>query len=213
MLTVVHSALTAAMRRLLQESAVEGDLSAAVEANRKGLAQLSECLVKNPAIIDVHTHRLEMDWRAEGVPEDLACRAALVPVLVSAFGLTELAAKTKLRMSDLAAIFFGFEKRLNISWLGRLATVATAQTPWQREAASVALEELAANHRRLTAQLAMKQVKSKAGGKEQSLDSWVAAHHVALDRYDAMLAEWHAAGVVDLAMLLLANERLHALSA
>jgi NAD-specific glutamate dehydrogenase len=201
------------MRRLLQERAVEGDLSAAVDVNRKGLAQLGDYLAQNPTIIDANTHRLEMDWRAEGAPEDLARRAALVPVLVSAFGLTELGAKTKLRMSDLAAIFFGFERRLNICWLGRLATVSTAQTPWQREAAAVALEELAANHRRLTAQLAMKKAKSKAGGKEQSLDAWAAAHHVALDRYDAMLAEWHAAGVVDLAMLLLANERLSALSA
>ena len=71
------------------------------------------------------------------------------------------------------------------------------------------LEELASHHRRLTAQLAAR----KSTGKTQSVTYWAVQNKAALERYDAMLAEWRPVGAVDLAMLLLANERLSALTA
>ena len=209
MLLVIHAALARAMDRLIVEREQLAHLSAAIEASRKGLAQLSDWLRTHAHALDVNARRAEMDWRAEGVPDDLARRVALFPVLVSAFGLTLLAAKTKVPIGDLAAIFFDFEKRLEIAWLARLASQTAAQTPWQREAAATALEELAANHRRLTAELASR----KTQGKKCDVAGWAAQNAAALERYDAMLAEWRAVGAVDLAMLLLANERLSALSA
>jgi glutamate dehydrogenase len=209
MLMTVHAALTRAMDLLIGDKSRLANLSVAIDTNRKGLAELGDWLAKHAEAPDANAHRTEMDWRAEGVPADLARSAAMFPVLVSAFGLTALASRTKGRIAELAAIFFGFEKRLEIGWLCRLGTQSSAQTPWQREAAATALEDLADNHRRLTAQLAASKVK----GKTQSVAQWADHHSTALDRYDAMLAEWRAAGTVDLAMLLLANERLSALSA
>jgi glutamate dehydrogenase len=208
MLMTVYAALAPAMERLIGERDQLTNLSAAIDVNRKGLAQLRDWLAAHIEEPEPNAHRIEMDWRAEGVPADLARRTALFPVLVSAFGLTALAEKNKSRVAALAAIFFGFEKRLEISWLSRL-TLSAAQTPWQREAAAVALENLAANHRRLTAQLAAK--KAKEGGKAD-IAQWELRHKAALKHYDTMLAEWRAVGAVDLAMLLLANERLSALS-
>jgi glutamate dehydrogenase len=209
MLLVVHTATLRAMDRLIVEREQLAKLSVAIEASRKGLAQLGDWMRTHAHALDANVRRVETDWRAEGVPDDLARRVALFPVLVSAFGLTMLAAKTKVPIGDLAAIFFDFEKRLEIGWLGRLTSQSVAQTPWQREAAAAALEELASNHRRLTAQLAARKDKSKA----QNVAHWAAQNAPALERYDAMLTEWRAVGAVDLAMLLLANETLSALSA
>jgi NAD-specific glutamate dehydrogenase len=140
------------------------------------------------------------------VPEELARRVAHFPTLVSAFDLVALSAKTKASVGDLAAIFFRVEKRLDIGWLSRLTPGTKV---WERAAAQAALDELAEHHRRLTAQLAVK--RGKAG--QDVVDAWVHRNVEALERYDAMLAAGRAVGAVDLAMLLLANERLKALSA
>ena len=42
---------------------------------------------------------------------------------------------------------------------------------------------------------------------------WATQNAAKLERYDTLIAEGRAAGTVDLAMLLLANERLGAMSA
>jgi glutamate dehydrogenase len=207
MLLTLHAGLVRVMDRVLDNGGQLAKLSAAIAVNRKGLAQMGEWLTQHASAPDAAAHRLEMDWRAEGVSAPLAKRAAMFPVMVSAFGLTALAAQSKARIGDLAEIFFGLERRLDLGWLSKLAAQTAGQTPWQREAAAAALDDLGANHRRLTAQLAAKT------GKARDVGEWAANHGPALDRYDAMLTEWHAAGTVDLAMLLLANERLSGLSA
>ena len=72
----------------------------------------------------------------------------------------------------------------------------------------MAREKLATTHRTLTAEIVAKKLK----GKQHNLVAWEAQNAAKLERYDAMLAEGRATGAVDLAMLLLANERLSELS-
>jgi len=203
LLAVIHNALIQAMGRLLTHREELEHLSTSIDSNRKGLSQLGEWLARHGGA------STGTEAFAQSVPADLIQRVTLFPVLVGALDMISLAAKNKMKVGDLAAIFFGFEKRLEIGWLSRLPVPATPHTPWQREAAMAALEELAQNHRRLTAQLAAK----KAKGKSLDISHWAAQNAAKLERYDAMLTEWRAAGVVDLAMLLLANEKLSALSA
>ena len=160
-------------------------------------------------ILDVSVHHAESEWHKEGVPANVATQAAIFPVLVEAVDLLKLASKTKTPVGDLAALYFGFEKRLGIGWLNKPALSAATQTPWQRAATNSALRVLAANHHRLTAQLASR----KAKGKMPDVTQWATQNTAKLERYDALLAEGRAAGVVDLAMLLLANARLNAVSA
>ena len=204
MLLTIRPALTQAMHHFQADRAALARLAPSIELNRKGLAQLSEWLARHPD----PTHVVGTDWQAKGVPTDIAQRVGHFPTLVAALELVGLAVTHKMRVDELAEVFFGLEKRLEMGWLGKLATQA-AQTPWQRVAIAGALAELASNHRRLTAQLANKNAK----GKRQTVAQWAAAQGAKLGGYDALLAEWRAAGTVDLAMLMLANERLSALSA
>jgi glutamate dehydrogenase len=205
MILTVHAALIDAMKRILANKSMTAHLASSIDANRKGLAQLGDWLMHHSASLDTQfTHTINV-WCEQGVPEALARRVAHFPTLVSAFDLVALSAKTKTPIGNLAAIFFTVGKRLHIGWLGRLAS---GSKPWQREAAQTALDELASHHRRLTAMLAAKRAKA---GKEDVVDAWVQQNAALLESYDAMLAAGHAAGAVDLAMLLLANQRLGAL--
>jgi len=207
MLMTIRAGLMQSMEHLLMTGTSLVHVLPGVEANLKGLAQLEEWLAQHAGTPE-GDNRLAADWSAQEVPSSLAQHVARLPILVRALDLISLAAKNKLRVGDVAAIYFGFEKRLGIGWLNRLI-VSAKQTPWQREAVAGALEELASNHRRLTAQLAAKSAKGK---KVIDVAGWVAANEKKLAPYDALLAEWSVAGVVDLAMVLLANERLADLS-
>jgi glutamate dehydrogenase len=208
MLVTLSLALAKAMDRLLGNREALSELTASIDANRKGLIRLGEWLETQGDALDPAYHRAEKSWQDAAVPAELAQRVARLPVLVGAFDLIGLATKNKMRVSDLAAIFFSFEKRLDLGWLGQLALTSTL-LPWQREAVQASLDKLAAHHRRLTAQLADK----KAKGKTKDVAQWAALNASKLERYDTMLSEWRAAGTVDLAMLLLANECLGMLSA
>jgi glutamate dehydrogenase len=212
MLLTMQQSVTQVMWRLLSDREALERLQPSIETNRKGLLQLGEWLTKRPSALDPTT-RATTDWLSLGVPPDLAQRMTSIPILVTAIDLIGLAAKHTMRVTDMASIFFDFEKRLEINWLSRLGSQSAMQTPWQREATASALTELADNHRRLTAQLASRKAKGKDGGKAQDVASWATHHAAKLASYDAMLVEWRAAGSVDLAMLLLANEKLGALSA
>ncbi|MDR3451094.1 MAG: NAD-glutamate dehydrogenase [Alphaproteobacteria bacterium] len=207
MMVTVKTALAGAMERLLAEPQNLQNLSASIAVNHKRLEQLGEWLGQNATILTaIGAHHAEADWRAQGVPADIARRVAVFPVIAGALDLVALAVKTGMGMGDLAALYFGLEKRLGIGWLAHLGA---AQTPWQREAAGAALDELAEHHRRLTAQLAAKKTK----GKQKDMAEWEERNAAKLEPYDALLAEGRAAGNADLAMLLLANKRLSGLPA
>ena len=209
LLLTTRNALHAAMEKLLCDRDALSNLTPAIAAKRKGVAQLSDWLTRNTDILDASVLHAESQWRTAGVSVDVARQAATFPILVEAVDLIKLADKTKTPVGDLAALYFGFEKRLGIGWLNKPASSLATQTPWQRAATSSALRVLAANHHRLTAQLASR----KAKGKMPDVTLWATQNAAKLERYDTLIAEGRAAGTVDLAMLLLANERLGAMSA
>ena len=216
LLITVGDALLEAMDRILADKNALMHLAPAIEANRNGLDQLGEWVARHAALLDESIHQAESDLTSKGVPAALSRRVSHFPVLVSAFDLIGFANKNKGRISDLASIFFALEKRLDIGWLSKGVVPLASQTSWQREAVGAALEDLASHHRRLTAQLANKKAKSKTESKTngaQDVATWATHQAAKLERYDALLAEGRAAGVVDLAMLLLANARLNAVSA
>jgi glutamate dehydrogenase len=202
MMQTLRNATAKAMQRFLSNSETLAKLIPNIELNRKGLAQLSAWLAKNGDA------KVGSKLESQNVPQAVAQCVARLPIMVSALDLVNLSVTYKMRVDDLAEMFFGFEERLGLGWLNKIAH-STAPTPWQRDAIAAALAELADNHSRLTAQLATRAAK----GKKLSIEQWAATQITSLERYDAMLAEWRMAGTVDLAMLQLANERLSALSA
>jgi glutamate dehydrogenase len=205
MLISIRSALALAMERLQSDREALAHLDASIKTYRKGLEHLVGWL---SGAKDLGLKAFEKDDRLDGVPETLAKRVNLLSVLVGASDLIDLGGKGKVPLADLAAIFFGLGKRLDIDRLTRLAIQKT-RTPREHEAAISICKKLGAHHRRLTAQMAAK----KARGQRQTVEAWVLQNAEALKNYDALISESRITGVVDLPMLLLADERLCELSA
>jgi glutamate dehydrogenase len=203
MLIAVQTALARAMERLRAERDALARLDSSVEVYRFGVAQLGDWLSRAPDKNDA-----EKGGLFENAPKVLEKRLNLLPAQVRALDLIGLAAKSKKPIADLAAIFFGFEKRLDIGWLSQLAAQKT-QTPWHREAIAKACETLAEHHRRLTAQSAAK----KTANGLQTVAEWADRNAEKLKSYDALLSDGRAAGPPDLALLLLANGQLDEMSA
>jgi glutamate dehydrogenase len=194
-LVAVQGALEKAMEKLRDDNAALAHLEPSIGAYRKGLSELSLQL-------DVDEAPREF---FEGVPRDVAHKVAILPSLVRAFDLVALAGRGKAPLMDLAEIFFGLNKRLDLAWLASLES-QKGQMPWHREAIISACRELAGLHGRLTAHLA-----AHKGPGKNAVETWARANAERLKSYDMLLAESRAANRVDLAALLLANEKLRAL--
>jgi len=204
MLLSIRAALTKAMARLMANRDALAHLELSAATYRNGVEKLNEWLSKSSDLGDA-----ENETRFEGVPEALSKRIARLFTLIWALDLVGLADREKTSVADLAAIFFDLGKRLEIGWLSQLAT-QKAQTSWQREVVGMACEKLAAHHRRLTAQIVVK----KAKGKKQTVATWAEQNADKLKYYDAILSRCRAADAsVDLAMLMLADERLSEIAA
>ena len=132
-----------------------------------------------------------------------------MPLLGTALDLTRLAEQSNVGMDQAAEIFFGLGKRLGFDWLSERARAFVADTPWQREAVAVILDDLAASQRDLTALVIGKPGKKAKTGS--GLTDWLAGNTRRIERYDALLNEWRGVGAVDVAMLTLASRQATAL--
>ncbi len=198
------NALGRAMERLAANPENLEKLVPAIALYKKGLEPLGKEFARAP---DAALGLAVKDMRAAGVPEVLAKTVLGLPFLVDSVDVIALSAKSNRPVSELAALFYALDRRLEIGALCRLAQ--NGQTPWQNEATALVREKLALHLRRLTAGLASR----KGQGAPLTVEAWAAQNAARLERYDAVLAEARVAGGVDLALLLLANERLNELSA
>ncbi len=208
LLLSIRAALAGLMDRILAEAVDLKDLDQAITRDRKGLESLTAWIGKHHDPVDSTLHSTETAWVEKQVPRALARRVALLPVLVDAYGLIALSAQTGKEIETLAALYFGFEKRLGFGWLRHPALSAATQTPWQQAALTSVLRDLSAHHNRLTAELAGR----KDLDASPALAAWSAQNTARLDPYDALITEGKAGGAPDLALLSLANEALEGLS-
>jgi glutamate dehydrogenase len=202
MLIAVRAAQAQAVGRLLTSRDALSQLNASIKSYGKGVEKLTAWFAKAEA-------GSATDIAFQGVPKVLAQRISSLSELVGALDLVGLADKAQMPISDLAAIYFGLGKRLEIGWLCQTA-MKGAQTLRQREVTGMVCEKLTAHHRRLTAQVATKKVK----GSRLTITTWLEQGGEKLKHYDAVVSRCRAAdGAVDLAVLLMADERLSEISA
>jgi glutamate dehydrogenase len=208
-LTILQT-LRHAIYWFLTEIDKPNNLAPVIATYSKGIEHLAGWLHKGPTDVGGHYQKIENELTAQGVPPGLARRVAMMPVLGTALDLTRLAAESNNEMDAVANMFFGLGQRLGFDWLGERGLSFVADTPWQREAIAVILDDLAATQRRLTAKVLGKDKRKSASHK---LTEWLYTMASRLERYDALIAEWRSVGAVDVAMLTLASRQLAALVA
>ncbi|MDD4615691.1 MAG: NAD-glutamate dehydrogenase [Alphaproteobacteria bacterium] len=204
MLLSVRSALAKAMGRLMNNRDALTRLDASIKGHIKGIEKLNVWLEKN-----AEGRTLETDEAFKNAPKDLSAKIARIQMLSGAIDLLGLADKNKTPIADLASLFFDLGNRLEIGWLTQTA-LKKAQNLKQREVMGMVCERLSVHQRRLTVLLAASKIK----GQSQKIAAWAQKNADKLKHYDAIVTRCRATGGgVDIATLLLADERLSELTA
>ena len=185
-------------------------LSVAIASYGKNMRAFGEWLktTKNPAI--QHTKQYKAALIGQGVPDALAEKLAFTSQMRTALDLVRLSEQTGSPLDDIAEVFFNVSQRLGINWLMEQSKQIAAQTPWQREAIVIALDDLVVQQRRLTSGIVAKGNRkgAKATSVQQKLAEWLERNSSNIDRYEALMGEWRSTNAFDVSMLTLAIRQL-----
>jgi glutamate dehydrogenase len=181
------------------------DIATAVAQFQPGMAKLATSL--EPALIgrmaDV-VHSGEASRLAAGVPEGLAERAGVWPLLHTGFDLIELAGTYDRDVADVARVSWEIFDRLDLLWLWDGIGALPRSDRWQTQARSALRDDLLTALVELTATV----VESPGG----SVDAWLAANERSVARAAAMFTEIRRAESYDLTALSVALRQLRNLA-
>ncbi|MFP6710288.1 MAG: NAD-glutamate dehydrogenase, partial [Rhodospirillales bacterium] len=142
-----------------------------------------------------------------GVPTALARRAAYLLLLVSALDIVRTAASCKMKLEDVARLYFDVGETLGLGWLRYSAEKLPADNHWQKLASAAVIEELYSHQRGITTN-----VVNSTSGSSKPLADWQKSNASAMDQTNQMMKELEAAEQVDLSMLAVASRHLGTLS-
>jgi glutamate dehydrogenase len=181
------------------------DVAAAVAQFTPGLTELARTL--EPALkgrmADV-VHSVEASRLTAGVPEGLAERATVWPLLHTGFDLVELAAAHSMGVTELARIEWAMFDHLDLAWLWDGIGSLPRSDRWQTQARSALRDDMLTALADLT-----ETVVDSPGG---TVDSWLAANERAVSRAQAMFTEIRRSESFDMTNLSVALRQLRNLS-
>ncbi len=149
------------------------------------------------------------DHRARGLPDALATPLAALPDGLALADIARLAGAAGRPPASIARLYFAAGARFDLDWLRDTAVAvrATAKAYWERMALAAVIDDLDAHQYALAAA-----VMAAEGSGGKGLEKWIAARGPAVAEIDKLISEIKTGGTTpDLAMLAVANRRLHAL--
>jgi glutamate dehydrogenase len=182
-----------------------------VEALQPGVDELTHVL---PAML----RGSERDWfdeesarlKALGVPPDLAQMVATLDALHTALDITDLAAGTGRSVRDVAALFCVVGHRLELDWLRDRAVDLPRDDRWQALSRRALLEDLDAEHRRVTSLILAATDPGFEPG--HAFEVWASSEQVRIDRALHLIGDIRTHGVFDLATLSVALREIRSLT-
>jgi glutamate dehydrogenase len=200
-----------ATRWLLRNRLQPLDIAEEVSHFGPGIAALGQELPKLLAPSDAEALGRASDrFRAQGVPADLATRAASLDALYSGLDIIEVASARDETVEAVAAAYFALGARLDLHWLRDQINELPAESHWQTLAQGALRDDLSSEQRQLTAQVLRRD--GLGPDAEVMIDAWVSENRAAVSRCDAILADLKQADGVDVAMLSVALREIRTLA-
>ena len=187
------------------------DIGTYVQQFGPGMAELGACLndVLPPHYRDDVVKRAQ-PYVDQGVPEDLALRVAGLVNLFSGCDIVRLANRRKLKVADVARLYFATGTRFRLGRLRAAAVRLDAGSHWESLAVDALIEEVYGHQLTLTAQV----MDDKVPGTDpqEAIQAWVEANKSAVDRAEQILAELWTTEITDVSMIAVASRQLRALA-
>ncbi len=143
-----------------------------------------------------------------GVPDELAEKVALLPVMRPALDLVEVAKQTSAPVTRVADIYFCLADTIGLNWLREQIEHLAVDGQWQAAARHTLRENLFQIHRGLSAE-----VQQLAPDKEadESVEQWINAHQGKVDHARQVLKEMRASAGMEFATLSVAVQEIRRL--
>jgi len=145
----------------------------------------------------------------QGIPEDLARKAASMILLVAAGDIATIANRIGSTVERVAQFYFRVSQRFGLGWLRATADNLPDSGPWQRLAIDAVIDDLYVHQGELTANIV---AASSALPPEEAVAAWSDLRRTSVDRVERLLGEMRTIGSVDLATLVVAGHHLRALA-
>jgi glutamate dehydrogenase len=146
---------------------------------------------------------------ADGVPDSLAARIAVMPNLPSACNVALCAENSKVEVDQVGRIYFLAGERFGLDRLLRAAEILGGEGSYQEQALFALEEDLTQHHIGITERIL--EAAGSRGGRN-AMNHWVEQNAEAVSRLDQMLDDFSHAGHIDLAMLAIAERTLRRLA-
>lgn len=205
-LQVIWHLLRSMSRWLLSRPGKMPEITAAMARYGDGLNAVRGALpdVLSGVRRDAYATRVA-DWKAKGLPPQLAEQLAALPLLEFGCDIVEIALTRKLSPVEVAKAYFGLGAALSLPWLYEQVEQLPVDGRWQALARSALRDELASQARSLVSQILAD------GGKkpvEQKVDAWLKRDDSSLRFTLAMFADLHNQKALDYPTLSVAVRRL-----
>lgn len=189
-------------------------LNVDIAAFRKGIDVLRDCLdgVVTPEM------KLSMEQRvqagvSDGLPRDLARKIASISPLGAACDIIMASLEHKTDISVTAKVYYELGERFHLHWMRQQARFMTAESRWASEALDSMILGLYTCQAALTSRV-LREMDVKAStknGKISVVEEWSGRHESQIAQFDALIADIRRGGTLDMAMLIIASQRLQQL--
>jgi glutamate dehydrogenase len=148
-------------------------------------------------------------YASAGVPAALAKRMGLLDAQNSALDLVELAAASKVAITDAAQVYFGMGARLGLDWIHSQVEALQIDGNWQAVARAGLRNSVFQSQRLLTREALGQPGRVSPAGR---IETWVTANASNLAQWERMQADMRTAGKADFATLSVGAEALRRLT-
>ncbi len=156
---------------------------------------------------DLATFRRTVEHRvAQGVPPDLARRAATLDPAVAAFDIVDIAREIGAPVVDIARNHFALGERLHLNWLRDRILELPRDQRWSTQARLTLRGDLYQAHRQITHMVSIAREPSMV--TIECVEDWVSAHAEAIARYEQVIAEVRSLGNFDVTTLLVVSREV-----
>jgi glutamate dehydrogenase len=206
MMIEVGRLLERAIQWLLRSGYEKLDIAGYVAEFRPRIETLAERLHDVlPATLMATLKTRQGELEASGIPERLAYRVASLGVMSAALDIVRLTRAGR-AVDDVARVYFGLGARFGLDRLRAAGASIAAETPWQKAAVAVVVDDLF-NYQSILAS----RVIGETDGARDPVDAWLASRARVVERIDQTMTDFRAATSIDLAMLTVASRQLRAL--
>ncbi len=144
-----------------------------------------------------------------GAPAELAARISSLDALNSALDIVELAANRRVRVGEVARVYFETGERIGIDWLRDQIERLPVDGAWQAVARTELRNGVHRAHRRIADRVL---AEGGTGSPSARVSAWMRSSGKELDHWQRMVADMRAVGAADFATLSVGLESVRKLA-